>query len=49
MRQPEKVKIGEPKHIDKTGWFSIDQLPTPLHSMYLTHLEFVKKAGVFDR
>jgi len=46
VRNPKNVRIGEPHHIDEIGWFPINKLPNPLHSMYLTHLEFVKKAGV---
>lgn len=29
---PSKVKIGEPDKILEIGWFSIDNLPEPLHS-----------------
>jgi len=43
---PKKVKIGVPKKIDQIGWFKLSNLPKPLHSMFLTHLEFVKKAGI---
>ena len=27
-----KVKIGEPHKFDKLGWFTMDNLPSPLHS-----------------
>lgn len=43
---PKKVKIGDPDKIDEIGWFSPKALPTPVHSMFLEHLEFVKKAQV---
>ena len=29
---PSKVKIGEPEKMLEIGWFSIDELPEPLHS-----------------
>lgn len=41
-----KVKLGDPEKIKKIGWFKPDKLPKPLHSMYLTHLQFVKDAGI---
>lgn len=41
----KKVKIGDPEKIDEINWFSINNLPQPQHSMLLTHLNFVKKAG----
>ena len=43
---PRKVKIGDPEKMEKLGWFKPDKLPKPLHSMYLTHLQFVKKAKI---
>ena len=43
---PKKVKIGDSEKMDKIGWFKPNNLPKPLHSMFLTHLEYVKKAGV---
>ncbi|QQG44203.1 MAG: NUDIX domain-containing protein [Candidatus Roizmanbacteria bacterium] len=43
---PEKVKIGDPDKIENIGWFSLDNLPVPLHSMFHEHLKMVKKAGV---
>ena len=43
---PKKVKIGDKDKIDEFAWFKPNNLPKPLHSMYLTHLEFVKKAKV---
>ncbi len=39
---PKKVKIGEPNKMDKIGWFKINRLPKPLHSMVLKHLSLVK-------
>jgi len=29
---PQNVKINEPEKIDEIGWFSVKNLPTPLHS-----------------
>ena len=43
---PKKVKIGVPEKMDKIGWFKPYKLPKPLHSMYLTHLLYVKNAGI---
>ncbi len=43
---PKKVRIGDPVKMADIGWFYPNKLPKPLHSMYLTHLEFVKKASI---
>lgn len=43
---PKKVKVGDKHKIDEVKWFPKNQLPSPLHSMYLTHMEYVKKAKV---
>ena len=40
---PKKIKIGDRQKIAEIGWFEPNKLPKPLHSAYLTHLEFVKK------
>jgi ADP-ribose pyrophosphatase YjhB (NUDIX family) len=29
---PKQVKIGEPEVFDELGWFTLDNLPSPLHS-----------------
>lgn len=29
---PKKVKIMEPEMVDDSGWFTLDSLPSPLHS-----------------
>lgn len=42
---PSQIKIGEPKKMDKIGWFRHDNLPTPAHSMLLEHLDMIKKSG----
>lgn len=31
---PKDVKIGEPHKIDEIGWFTKDNLPSPLHSQF---------------
>lgn len=43
---PEEVKNGEPHKFDEVEWFTLDDLPTPLHSqaqkevdLYLTKLK----------
>jgi len=43
---PKKVKNGDLEKIEKIGWFKPNKLPEPLHSMYLTHLQFVKNTGI---
>ena len=43
---PKKVKIGVPEKMDEINWFKPNKLPKPLHSMYLTHLQYVKNAGI---
>lgn len=45
---PKKAKIGDPDKMADIGWFYPNELPKPLHSMYLTHLEFVKKTRVLN-
>ncbi len=39
---PEKVAIGDPEKMDDIGWFSVDELPEPLHSCFKPHFELVK-------
>ena|SRR3989338_278829 len=43
---PEEVKIGVPTKMEQIGWFKPNNLPKPLHSMYLTHLEFLKRKRI---
>ena len=43
---PEKVKIGDPEKMEKIGRFKPNKLPKPLHSMFLTHLKYVKETKV---
>jgi 8-oxo-dGTP diphosphatase len=31
---PHKVHVNEPDKVDDSGWFSLDALPTPLHSQF---------------
>jgi len=35
---PMHIRISEPEMFDEHGWFSLDQLPTPLHSQFDTFL-----------
>lgn len=35
---PASVRISEPEMFDDSGWFSLDELPTPLHSQFDTFL-----------
>jgi ADP-ribose pyrophosphatase YjhB (NUDIX family) len=40
---PSMVKNGEPHKFDEVAWFTLDTLPTPLHSQYLKFLELYKE------
>jgi 8-oxo-dGTP diphosphatase len=42
---PRTVKINEPDKIDEIGWFTLDNLPSPLHSMNGHSLGAAKRAG----
>ncbi len=39
---PSEVKNGEPHKFDEIGWFSLDNLPTPLHSQIQRQVELFK-------
>ncbi len=39
---PSQVKINEPEMIDEADWFTLDQLPEPMHSQFPA---FYKKFG----
>lgn len=39
---PSKVKNGEPHKLDDVKWFTLDALPTPLHSQFSKFLEQYK-------
>ncbi len=43
---PKKAKNNEPYKIDEIGWFTLDDLPEPLHSQSLHTLESVRAAGI---
>ena len=43
---PEKVFINDKDKIDEIGWFTMDSLPSPLHSQMLKSLEAAKQARV---
>ncbi len=38
-----KVKNGEPHKFDDIGWFTLDTLPSPVHSQLLNFLKLYKK------
>lgn len=40
------VRINDPRAIDEIGWFTLDTLPSPLHSATLLELELAKKHGI---
>ncbi|MDD5437795.1 MAG: NUDIX domain-containing protein [Patescibacteria group bacterium] len=39
---PAETRIGEPAKMEELGWFKYDELPEPLHSMFLKHFDLVK-------
>jgi ADP-ribose pyrophosphatase YjhB (NUDIX family) len=39
---PNKVINGDPEKIDEIGWFELDNLPTPLHSVLGQRIALVK-------
>ncbi len=43
---PIKVKIGEPDKIDKIGWFTSANLPSPLHSQFWKSYQVALDAGI---
>lgn len=43
---PKKVRNNEPHKIDELGWFTMDTLPSPMHSQSPGNLESVKAAGI---
>lgn len=43
---PETVRIGEPDKISAIGWFGLDDLPEPPHSMFYKSLAVARRAGI---
>ena len=43
---PKKAKNNEPHKIDEIGWFTLDNLPSPLHSQALHTLKAIKETGI---
>lgn len=43
---PSQVKIGEPHKMDDIGWFTLDALPSPLHSKIQKDFDCVQAAGI---
>lgn len=39
---PSQVKNMEPEKMEEIGWFSLDDLPTPLHSQITIEVEIIK-------
>jgi 8-oxo-dGTP diphosphatase len=39
VANPLKIRIGEPDMFDDIGWFTLDTLPSPIHSQLQTHLD----------
>ena len=39
---PKEVKNGEPNKFEELGWFSLDNLPKPLHSQMLAQINLYK-------
>lgn len=40
---PKRVKIGEPEAMDELGWFTPNDLPSPLHTNFLDTLKTLQK------
>lgn len=40
---PKQVKIGEPHFVDDYGWFTMDNLPSPMHSQFERCSEIIRK------
>jgi 8-oxo-dGTP diphosphatase len=43
---PSDVKIGEPDKIDELGWFTSNNLPTPLHSQFHKSFDVAVDKGI---
>lgn len=43
---PDKVKIGEPDKVDELGWFTSDNLPSPLHSQFWKSYQLALDKGI---
>ena len=43
---PKHVKIGEPHKIDELGWFTSDNLPSPLHSQFWKSYQVALDTGI---
>lgn len=43
---PATVKIGEPEKIDALGWFTSQNLPSPLHSQFWKSYQVALDAGI---
>lgn len=42
----KQVGIGDPEKMEEIGWFALDKIPRPVHSMFKKHLKDVQKAGI---
>ncbi|HLC99637.1 hypothetical protein A2841_02345 [Candidatus Kaiserbacteria bacterium RIFCSPHIGHO2_01_FULL_48_10] len=40
---PKEARINEPHKMDEIGWFTLDQLPKPLHTAFLYTLKHYRK------
>ncbi len=43
---PTRVKNGYPHKIEDIGWFTLESLPSPLHSQTMRDLEAARNAGI---
>lgn len=39
MVDPAQIKVNEPKMVDDYGWFSLNNLPSPMHSQFETVMQ----------
>lgn len=45
----DEVRIGEPRKMDDIGWFTLDRLPSPLHSQFRQQLPYLREAAGLGR
>src|SRR5688572_15206178 len=43
---PSEVRIAEPESMDAIGWFTLETLPSPLHSQFQRHIALAHVRGI---